>query len=144
MRIYIAGPMTGLPEWNYPAFHQAADAWRKAGWDVVNPAEAFDGDTTRAYKDYVEADIAVLRTCDAIAMLPGWDAGHSGAIWEREVAKTLLGLRVYDAARPVGHPSMVAPSIGEWIDQVIPLKRGGPDNTLGRWTQDSLENSYER
>jgi hypothetical protein len=27
-RIYIAGPMTGLPDMNYPAFYAAADAWR--------------------------------------------------------------------------------------------------------------------
>lgn len=46
MRVYIAGPMTGLPEYNFPAFHAAAKAWRDAGWEVLNPAEAFDGDTT--------------------------------------------------------------------------------------------------
>ena len=37
-RIYISGPMTGMPEHNFPAFHAAADRLRKAGWSVVNPA----------------------------------------------------------------------------------------------------------
>jgi len=38
-RIYISGPMTGLPEHNFPAFHAAAERLRKAGWEVNNPAE---------------------------------------------------------------------------------------------------------
>lgn len=97
MRVYIAGPMTGLPEFNFPAFHDAAARWRAAGWEVENPAESFDGDTTLPYKVYVEADMAKIRNCDAIAMLPGWDGPNArGAVWEREIAK-LLGLAIYDA-----------------------------------------------
>lgn len=42
-RLYLAGPMTGLPDFNYPAFHAAAAAWRAAGWTVANPAENFNG-----------------------------------------------------------------------------------------------------
>lgn len=38
-RIYIAGPMTGLPDNNYPAFHEAAARLRKRCWHVENPAE---------------------------------------------------------------------------------------------------------
>ena len=34
-RIYIAGPMTGIPEHNYPAFH-AAVAKLRAGGDAVS------------------------------------------------------------------------------------------------------------
>lgn len=44
MRIYIAGPMTGLPEWNYPAFAdaevqlQTLDDWRsRRGLDALTP-----------------------------------------------------------------------------------------------------------
>ena len=37
--IYIAGPMTGLPECNYPAFHEAARRLRLLGYEVLNPAE---------------------------------------------------------------------------------------------------------
>ena len=39
-RIYVAGPMTGLPELNYPAFNAAADRLRARGWHVENPAES--------------------------------------------------------------------------------------------------------
>jgi hypothetical protein len=108
-RVYIAGPMTGLPEFNYPAFYAAAEAWRAAGWDVINPAESFDGDDSRPYRDYVEVDLATLKTCDAIAMLPGWDGANArGAVWEREVARTLLNLPVLDARYPI-RPALIDP-----------------------------------
>ena len=39
MRIYVAGPMTGHPELNFPAFHAAATELRALGHHVENPAE---------------------------------------------------------------------------------------------------------
>lgn len=101
MRIYIAGPMTGHPGMNFPAFHAAAAEWRNRGWEVVNPAEAFDGATDRPYRDYVEKDLEDLRTCDAVAMLPGWDGvGARGSVWEWAVATHILGINVYSANHP--------------------------------------------
>jgi hypothetical protein len=98
MKVYIAGPMTGLPEWNFPAFHAAAADWRREGWEVINPAEAFDGATDLPYSAYVEKDLADLRTCQAIALLPGWDGPTArGSVWERHVAE-MMGLEVYDAS----------------------------------------------
>lgn len=38
-RLYLAGPMTGMPDSNYPAFHHAADQLRDMGYLVENPAE---------------------------------------------------------------------------------------------------------
>jgi Domain of unknown function (DUF4406) len=38
-RVYIAGPMSNLPQFNFPAFYEAAAALRAAGFDVVSPAE---------------------------------------------------------------------------------------------------------
>jgi hypothetical protein len=143
MRIYIAGPMTGLPDSNYPAFHRAATAWQNAGWDVDNPADHFGGDQTKSYREYVGVDVEGLAKCDAIAMLPGWDAGHSGAIWEHAIAVKLLKIPVYDAEQPVACPQvpgMLREDIGAFLDEVLtpasygaPLRRGGPFNTLARW-----------
>ena len=39
MRLYLAGPMTGLPLWNFPAFATAAAALRADGHTVFSPAE---------------------------------------------------------------------------------------------------------
>lgn len=125
MRVYIAGPMTGLPEFNFPAFHEAAAAWREAGWEVLNPAEAFDGDTSRQYKDYVEHDMVLIRSCDAIAMLPGWDGdGARGSVWERAIA-LLLGLSVYDAHAPVRPtPRLPAETILQEAQRLVHGDRG--------------------
>lgn len=100
-KIYISGPMTGMPEYNVPAFNAAAKAWRALGWEVANPAESFGGDTTRSYCEYAAHDMMLLSTVDAIAMLPGWDGPMArGSVWEREVA-LLYGLPVLDAVQPI-------------------------------------------
>lgn len=101
LKIYIAGPMTGRPEFNFPAFHAAAAEWRKCGWAVHNPAEAFDGRTDLSYSNYVQTDLVHLKTCDAIAMLPGWDDPDSrGAVWEYWIARLMLNIPTFDATRP--------------------------------------------
>ena len=38
-KVYIAGPMSGLPELNHPAFFEVAEAFEEGGWEVFNPAE---------------------------------------------------------------------------------------------------------
>lgn len=87
-RVYIAGPMTGYPEHNYPAFTVAAATLRAQGYDVVSPHELHDDDMTRPFDWYLRRDIAALVTCDAIALLPGWE--HSrGAQLEYAVASGL-------------------------------------------------------
>ena len=42
-RIYIAGPMTGIPEHNYPAFHAAVAKLRAEGYAVTSPADLHGG-----------------------------------------------------------------------------------------------------
>lgn len=93
--VYLAGPMSGYKDFNFPAFHAAADEWRQAGWDVLNPAETFGGDTSRTYADYMREDLALLLKADAIAFLPGWRQSK-GAMFEHGVAM-MLGLEMYDA-----------------------------------------------
>ncbi|UZV40248.1 hypothetical protein Acica_43 [Acidovorax phage Acica] len=97
MRIYVAGPMTGLPELNFPAFHAAAAALRAEGHHVENPAE-INADPTAQWLDCMRMDIARLVTCDAVYMLPGWQNSR-GALVEHTLA-TGLGLQVLHARRP--------------------------------------------
>lgn len=103
MRVYIAGPMSGLPEFNYPSFRRAAHMWRRAGWDVLDPSEKFDGRTDLPYEIYIKASISDVLCADAIAMLPGWE-NSKGATLERTIVE-LLGKPVYDAERPEEHPA---------------------------------------
>lgn len=39
MRLYLAGPMSGIKDFNAPLFHAEAKRLRDIGHDVVNPAE---------------------------------------------------------------------------------------------------------
>jgi hypothetical protein len=106
MRVYLSGPMTGLPDCNFPAFHAAAAAWRSMGWDVANPAESFGGDATLPYLTYCRHDVKLLKTCDLIAVLPGWDAPTArGSLWEVAIAAELLKLPIADALAPFPLPT---------------------------------------
>lgn len=104
-RIYIAGPMTGLPELNFPAFHTAAVALRTLGHDAVNPAE-INADPNAEWLACMRADLAQLVTCDAVYMLPGWEDSR-GAKLEHDVACGLGLRRIYavgDGTMPEQHP----------------------------------------
>lgn len=87
IRVYIAGPMTGLPELNFPAFHRAAANLRASGYDVVNPAE-INSDPAKGWHACMRSDIAALVTCEAIALLPGFEKSK-GAKLERHIAAQL-------------------------------------------------------
>jgi hypothetical protein len=104
-RIYIAGPMTGLPELNFPAFHAEARRLRALGYEVINPAE-INADPAAEWAQCMREDIAQLVQCDGIALLPGWQNSR-GASLEHHIAKA-LGMRVHVAAEvgviPAWHP----------------------------------------
>mgnify|MGYP002142675673 FL=1 len=87
MRIYIAGPMTGLPDLNFPAFHTEAKKWRDLGHEVVNPAE-INPDHTMPWALCMRRDIAALVTCDTIVLLPNWRLSR-GATLEQHIAERL-------------------------------------------------------
>jgi len=92
-RIYIAGPMTGLPEFNYPAFNRAAAALRAQGHHVENPAEN-PAPACGSWAGYMRLALPQLCTCDAVHRLPGWKQSR-GARLESFVAR-VLGLEVQD------------------------------------------------
>ncbi|OJX99513.1 MAG: hypothetical protein BGP07_03230 [Rhizobiales bacterium 63-22] len=94
--IYLSGPMTGLPDYNYPAFHVAADYLRSAGHAVFNPAEWWRGPVDefpvrRAFARYAQF---ICLEADAVVMLPGWK-NSKGACAELLLAIN-CGLGVYE------------------------------------------------
>ena len=87
--IYIAGPMAGLPDNNFPAF-AAAEEWLEAqGWKPINPAKfnAVFGDnpTGRLLDAVCETERAAIPLLDAIYLLKGWEKSK-GAKAELRVA----------------------------------------------------------
>ena len=101
-RIYIAGPMTGLPDLNFPAFHAEAARLRALGYEVSNPAE-INPDPTAGWEACMRADIAELVKCDGVALLPGWERSR-GASLEAHIAHS-LGMRLVYPGESVGVPT---------------------------------------
>lgn len=109
MKVYIAGPMTGKPLYNFPAFDKATAEWEGAGWDVVSPAEMtriiwretfgreFDPATTDTsaadYRMFMRADLLAVMDVDALALLDGWEKSR-GASLEVAVA-SIFGKKFY-------------------------------------------------
>jgi hypothetical protein len=90
-RVYISGPMTGLPDLNFPAFHAEAARLRALGYEVVNPAE-INTDAGLSWHQCMRSDIRALCDCDSLALMPGWQRS-SGAHLELHVAHR-LGIEV--------------------------------------------------
>lgn len=105
-RIYLSGPMTGLPDLNFPAFHAEAARLRGLGWDVVNPAE-LNPDPKADWVSCMRVDIAALMTCGAIALLPGYDESK-GASLELHIARWLnySVINSYDIVSRIGRSSV--------------------------------------
>lgn len=113
MKVYLAGPMTGIPQFNYPAFIRAAEALRAIGYEVQSPAEMDDPETAKAamaspdgapgsgsangetWGDFLARDVKLLADdgIQAVFVLPGWDRSR-GARLETYVANAMCGLPI--------------------------------------------------
>lgn len=114
MKIYIAGKMRGVPEWNFPAFDAAEERIRARGWHPFSPAQTcramgYDHPdepvTPEHLRHVMSVDIAAIYAADAIALLPGWETS-TGATVELALAQ-FIGLAILDAVtlKPISPPS---------------------------------------
>lgn len=90
--LYVAGPMTGLPEFNYPAFRRAGEQLQSVGYRVLNPVDAEQHNPTpgkpQSWDWYMRHALRMVLDAQGIALLPGWQ--HSkGARLEVSVAHRL-------------------------------------------------------
>lgn len=81
-KIYVAGPMTGLPGFNRPAFHAYAAQVEASGHIALNPAIFPLGLTNPEYMELCRPMVAIA---DEIHMLPGW-VNSEGAMMEHHWA----------------------------------------------------------
>jgi len=104
IKVYIAGPMRGIPWYNFPAFDEAERRGRELGHAIVSPAtldrelgfdERRDVPTKADLRAMIVRDVVELSKCDAIALLPGWEKSTGVAV-ELAVAR-FLSLKVLDA-----------------------------------------------
>ena len=121
MRIYISGPMTNHPDLNRPAFDAAEKRLTAQGHFVINPHRigALFGTVEELAKSFgllynlpcsanqppwdhhidealaravMDADLAAVRSCDAIYLLRGWENSRGA---KKELAEAIkCGLEV--------------------------------------------------
>ena len=114
MRVYIAGPMRGIPQYNAPAFREAKIELTKLNLEPVSPLDldeeqGFDFDLDRGadydwsqwpaqsldLHDTIRRDVDAVLSCDAIVMLPGWETSKGAraemgiAVWAGKFIYTL-------------------------------------------------------
>lgn len=137
-KYYIAGPMTGIPSFNIPAFDAAAEALRNQGYEIVSPAELDNPETRKAsmespdgapgsggangetWGDFLARDVKLVADqVDGIVVLPGWN-NSKGARLETFVSflcnKPVI---YYPAMRAVPKRTLIKAWLGAWKGQVI-------------------------
>lgn len=100
-KIYLAGPMRGYKEFNFPTFMKVSAKLRKMGYEVYNPAERDikeDGfnpkkDKAKTLKHYMYYDLPAVCASDIVVVLDGWEYSE-GARLEVHVARE-CGISVF-------------------------------------------------
>ena len=98
-KLYLAGPMTGYAQFNFPAFHAAAAAMRAKGIEIISPAELdaetdvaekatasdsgdlIDAGITETWGDMLARDVKLIADgVDGIVFLPGWEKSRGARL----------------------------------------------------------------
>lgn len=96
-KVYLAGPMRGHDDHNWPAFDEAAQRLAEMGFDVVSPADLDRANGVRVDDEEMSSgmlrkclarDIDALAGCDMIYLMPGWKTSR-GAKAEVAFAKAI-------------------------------------------------------
>ena len=144
-KIYLAGPMRGYKDFNFPAFHKAAKELRAKGYEVFSPAEndievdGFDPtkDKPKTFRHYMHHDLPAVCESDGVIVLDGWEKSQ-GACLEVHVARA-VGLPVHDMRQ---QPVVNSPTVLQEANDLIYGERNaayGPPNqdfqrTADMWT----------
>jgi hypothetical protein len=89
--IYIAGPMTGITDYNYDEFLWASKNVIK--YHGLHPVHTANTPRGKPYDWYIETALSLLSQCDAIYLLPMWEKSNGVTRYELPLAKQ-LGLPV--------------------------------------------------
>ena len=115
MRVYLAGPITGVPDYRR-RFADAAQAVAAAGHEPVSPTDAVppaDG----SWEGWMRATTSLLTTTDGVALLPGWETSRGARIehdWAASVglpARPLAAWTASGGGAPVPHPASPHPRL---------------------------------
>lgn len=84
IRVYLSGPMSGIQDFNYPAFNEAAAKLRAKRLHVENPAENMPPEVP-SWNNWMRLAIRQMLTCERVVLLPGWESSR-GAQLEKQIA----------------------------------------------------------
>lgn len=125
MRLYIAGPMSGLADNNHPAFEYAMQRLEAAGIEVISPhlLEANTiprGNKTvgEIYRMVIPGDIVAIASTDGIILLQGWEQSP-GTAFERHACD----LFKLPAFAPAYTSDEFPGGAAEWMDVIIDMIR---------------------
>ena len=99
--------MTGIEEYNFPAFDEAEKSLSEQGWEVISPAQmdreagfnpAKDEFTPEIKEQTIRRDVEAVLRADAIALLPGF-LYSTGATAELALARW-RGIRIFLYHKP--------------------------------------------
>ena len=93
---YLAGPMRGIDEYNFPEFHKQAAWLRSMNWEVFSPAERDEADPNiqrdvAGWADglgldyFMSHDLKAVCEADCVILLNDWETSQ-GARLEAMVA----------------------------------------------------------
>ena len=97
LKVYIAGPMRGIKDLNFPAFDEARDKLADMGYIVFSPADldraagvhhtAVESDlTAKQLRDIISRDVAAVLNANIVVVLPGFEES-TGTAAELSVAR---------------------------------------------------------
>lgn len=127
MKWYLAGPMQGIPQFNFPLFFEAAKVLRTWGYDIVSPAEIDDADdkgaamksqdgilkkSDKTWGDFLSRDVKLLADggIGGIVFLANWEKSRGAKL------EAFVGLLNNFEFRLFGYDGAGLP----YVDQIYP------------------------
>ena len=85
MKLYLAGPMRGIPDLNLPEFRRVTKLLRMSGHVTFSPGELLDNEDRSALETEM---VWICRNAEGIALLKGWEESK-GACAEQALGLAL-------------------------------------------------------
>ncbi len=145
MKIYLAGKMSGLPEWGFPLFDKAQKVLENKGHEVISPAqldreEGFDEKTETVFTEEqrlaaMRRDYRAICEVDAVCFLSNAHQS-TGALLERKFARKVgAQLLHYDGGAREGFFREIPIGIAGYA--------GSGKDTVGQMLSDILDYPVE-
>jgi hypothetical protein len=99
LTVYLAGPMTGIPQFNFPKFDRIAKELREAGFNVISPAEMDDPETRawamastdgaigsgsskgETWGDFLSRDVKIVADkVEGVVCMDGWEKSRGARL----------------------------------------------------------------